>query len=56
MSGPPANSATVNCQPSRTSITRPSSTTRFVEATMNTIAETKSAPFWKSDFAIALAA
>ena len=56
MIGPPTNSAAANCQPINTTSTMPSSTTRFVEANMNTIAVTKSAPFWKSDFAIADAA
>ena len=53
---PPTNSAAANCQPIRTTNTTPSSTTRFVEANMNAIAETKSAPFWNSDFAMAEAA
>ena len=56
MIGPPTNSAAANCQPISTTSTMPSSITRFVEANMNTIAETKSAPFWNSDFAIADAA
>src|SRR3954451_17651934 len=56
MIGPPMNSAAANCHPMSTSRTTPSSRTRFVDANMNTIAATKSAPFWKSDFAIAVAA
>src|SRR5438477_11988150 len=56
MTGPPTNSAAANCQPMSTNSTTPSSTTRFVDANMKTIAETKSAPFWNSDFAIAVAA
>ena len=45
MSGPPANSATVNCQPSRIHMMMPSSMTRFVEANWNAIAAVKFAPF-----------
>ena len=56
MIGPPTNSAAANCHPSSATSTTPSSTTKLVEANMNTIAETKSAPFWNSDFAIAVAA
>ena len=56
MIGPPMNSAAANCQPIKTINTTPSSTTKFVDANMNTIAETKSAPFWNSDLAIAVAA
>ena len=56
MMGPPTNSASANCQPISTSSTRPSSTTRFVEANMKIIAVVKSAPFWNNDFAIAVAA
>ena len=56
MIGPPTNSATANCQPRRTSITRPSSTTRLVDETMKTIAVVKSAPLATNDFAIAEAA
>ena len=37
-------------------MTMPSSTTRFVEAIMKMSAATRSAPFAKSDFAIAEAA
>ena len=37
-------------------MTMPSSTTRLVEATMKTMADTKSAPLTKSDFAMAVAA
>ncbi len=56
MIDPPTNSAAANCQPINTTSTTPSSMTRFVDANMKTIAETKSAPFWNSDFAIAEAA
>ena len=56
MIGPPTNSARANCQPIRMMSTMPSSITRLVEANMNTMAERKSAPFWNSDFAIAVAA
>ena len=53
MIGPPTNSAAANCQPISTTSTMPSSSTRLVDANMNTIADTKSAPFWNSDLAIA---
>ena len=56
MIGPPTNSAAMNCHPIRTSSTRPSSTTRLVEATMKTMAVTKSAPLATRDRAIAEAA
>ena len=56
MIAPPTDSATANCQPMRITSTTPSSTTRFVEANMKTMAEMKSAPFWNSDLAIAVAA
>ena len=56
MIAPPTNSAATNCQPINTASTTPSSTTRFVEANMNTIDATKSAPFWNSDRAVADAA
>ncbi len=56
MIGPPTNSATANCHPSSTSSTTPSSTTRLVEATWNTIALVKSAPLANSDLAMAEAA
>src|SRR6266480_651667 len=56
MIAPPMNSAAANCQPMRTMSTMPSSITRFVDANMKIIALTKSAPFWNSDFAIAVAA
>src|ERR1035438_6262373 len=56
MMTPPTNSLTANCQPISTTSTMPSSITRLVEANMNTVAATKSAPFTKRDFAIALAA
>src|SRR5215210_3244676 len=53
---PPRNSASVNCQPSSTHRTRPSSHTRLVEANWNASADTAEAPFWNSDFAMAMAA
>ena len=56
MSAPPTNSAAANCQPMRMTSTMPSSMTRLVEANMNTMAVTKSAPFWNSDLAMAVAA
>src|ERR1700761_7656905 len=56
MTGPPANSATVNCQPiSRARIT-PSSMTRLVEAISNAMAAVKLAPLRNSDRASATAA
>ena len=56
MMAPPTNSLTANCQPISTTSTMPSSTTRFVEANMKTIAATKSAPLANRDLAIADAA
>ncbi len=56
MMGPPTNSATANCHPSKTRIMMPSSTTRFVEATMKIIELVKSAPLTNKDFDIADAA
>ena len=56
MSGPPRNSATVNCQPRRNTIMIPSSMTRFVEANSKAIAAVKLAPFRKMDRASATAA
>ncbi len=53
---PPTNSASANCQPIKTQRTIPSSITRFVDANMKTRELTKSAPRWKSVFAIADAA
>jgi hypothetical protein len=53
---PPTNSASVNCQPIRIQITRPSSQTRLVEANWKASEVAAEAPFWKSDFAIAIAA
>ena len=53
---PPTNSLTANCQPMSTTRTTPSSTTRLVEANMNTHTATKSAPFTKMDLAMAVAA
>ena len=56
MRGPPTSSASVNCQPTRSASSTPSSTTRFVEATSNAIAAVKSAPLRKSERASATAA
>ena len=53
---PPTYSASVNCQPSSTQSTRPSSQTRLVEANWKASADAAEAPFWKSDLAIAIAA
>ena len=53
---PPTYSASVNCQPSSTQRTRPSSQTRFVEANWKASAVAAEAPFWNSDLAIAIAA
>ena len=53
---PPTSSASVNSQPRKIQITIPSSKTRFVEANWNAIADTRLAPFWSIDFAIATAA
>lgn len=53
---PPTNSAATNCHPMSTASTMPSSITRFVDATMNTIAAKKSAPRAKSERAMAEAA
>ena len=56
ITGPPVNSARVNCQPmSRARIT-PSSITRLVEAISNAIAAVKLAPLRSSDRASATAA
>src|SRR6266508_6744204 len=56
ISGPPTNSATVNCQPSSTARMTPSSLTRLVEANGKAIAAVKSAPLRKIDRASATAA
>ena len=56
ITGPPTNSAAVNCQPSSSPRMRPSSITRFVEANWNAIAEVKLAPLRNSDRAMATAA
>src|SRR3954453_15588750 len=53
---PPRYSASVNCQPSRTHRTSPSSQTRLVEANWNASADAADAPFSNSDLAIAIAA
>ena len=44
MTGPPTNSATVNCHPISSARITPSSTTRLVDATSKTIAVAKLAP------------
>ena len=44
MTGPPVNSARVNCQPISSARITPSSITRLVEAISNAIAAVKSAP------------
>lgn len=56
ISGPPTNSAAVNCQPMTNARIRPSSTTRFVEATSNAMADDRLAPLRKSARARATAA
>ena len=56
MSGPPTNSATVNCHPINSARMMPSSITRFVEANSNAIAAVKSAPLRTMDRASAVAA
>src|ERR1700735_4879015 len=53
---PPTNSARVDCQPSRTQMTMPSSTTRLVEANWKARADAAEEPFWKRLLAIAIAA
>ncbi len=56
MSGPPTNSARVNCQPISRAMISPSSITRFVDANWKAIAAVKSAPLRTSDRASATAA
>src|ERR671930_572498 len=56
ISGPPTNSARVNCQPTSTARIMPSSITRLVEANWNAIALVKLAPLRKMDRASATAA
>jgi len=56
MMNPPTNSLTANCHPINTMSTMPSSRTKLVEANMNTVTATKSAPLTKSDLDIAVAA
>src|SRR3954453_5641200 len=53
---PPRYSASVNCQPSRTHRTSPSSHTRLVEANWNASADAADAPFWNRLLAMAMAA
>src|SRR4051794_8139131 len=56
MIGPPTNSASVNCQPSRSARITPSSITRLVLAISKTIAALKLAPLRNSERASATAA
>src|SRR5205823_7572228 len=56
ISGPPANSAAANCQPSNTIIMIDNSATRLVDASSNAIAAVKSAPLRKTERASATAA
>jgi hypothetical protein len=56
MMTPPMNSLAANCQPMRTMRTMPSSSTRLVDANMNTRLAMKSAPLTKRDLAMAVAA
>src|ERR1700677_5328855 len=56
MMGPPANSASVNCQPMSSARMIPSSITRLVEAISNAIAAVKLAPLRNSERANATAA
>jgi hypothetical protein len=56
ITGPPMNSARVNCHPSTRAITTPNSMTRFVDAISNAMAAVRLAPLRKSDRAKATAA
>ena len=56
ITGPPTNSARVNCQPISSARITPSSITRLVEAISNAIAAVKLAPWRNSDRASATAA
>ena len=56
ISGPPVNSARVNCQPMSSARITPSSITRLVEAISKAIAAVKSAPLRNSARARATAA
>ena len=56
ITGPPTNSAAVNCQPINNARITPSSTTRFVEAISKAIAAVKFAPLRNSERASATAA
>ena len=56
ISGPPTNSARVNCHPMSSARIKPSSMTRFVLASANAVAAVKFAPLRKSDRASATAA
>jgi hypothetical protein len=49
ITGPPVNSASVNCHPIGRARMTPSSITRLVEAISNAIAAVKSAPLRNSD-------
>ncbi len=56
MSGPPTNSASVNCQPSSNARISPNSITRFVLASSKAVAAVKFAPLRNSERASATAA
>jgi len=56
ISGPPTNSAKVNCHPSSSAMMTPSSTTRLVEPISKAIAAVKFAPLRNNDRASATAA
>ena len=56
ISGPPTNSAAVNCQPISRARMMPNSTTRLVEPISNAMAAVKLAPLRNSDRASATAA
>ena len=56
ITGPPVNSAAVNCQPISSARMTPSSTTRLVEAIWKATAAVKSAPLRKRERASATAA
>ena len=56
ISGPPTNSASVNCHPIKTARMMPSSMTRLVDANSKAIADVKSAPLRNRERASATAA
>ena len=56
ISGPPTNSPTVNCHPTKSAMMMPSSTTKFVAAISKAMAAVKFAPFRNSERARATAA